>query len=310
VSKPIYLEIGSKDRVIAPSQNYLLKMNFIVLIYFCNIRKHCRKSLGIHIKISFMRKVFAYQIAESIDLRLFRKTYTGKEYFANMSEAFYIGDDERYFYAFSYGVVVFSNYDEIKISELIEFTKPFCKNILSEKMWDEIDVHDNAGYDRFGFNEIHLSRFDPDVMRIVMLNVGQSAALDYFSQQAASLLESTKIHTLELERSGKIHIGNKQLMRFIGKTLNMKNSIVENLYIIDSPDETWDDEYLNKIDTVLKNTFDIKDRFRDIDYQLQIIKDNLNLFVDMTHTRRSQNLEIIVIILILFEVIHALIKEF
>jgi len=67
---------------------------------------------------------------------------------------------------------------------------------------------------------------------------------------------------------------------------------------------------LNKIDTVLKNTFDIKDRFRDIDYQLQIIKDNLNLFVDMTHTRRSQNLEIIVIILILFEVIHALIKEF
>jgi len=255
-----------------------------------------------------MRKVFAYQIAESIDLRQFRKSYTGKEYFANTSEVFYTGDDERFFYVFSYGVVVFSNYDEVKTSELIDFIKPFCKNILSEKTWDEFVVHDNATQDKFGYNEIHLSRFDPDVMRIVMLNVGQSAALDYFSQQAALMLESTKIHTLELERSGKIHIGNKQLMRLIGKTMNVKNSIVENLYIIDSPDETWDDEYLNKIDTVLKNTFDIKDRFRDIDYQIQIIKDNLNLFVDMIQTRRSHNLEIIVIILILFEVIHALLK--
>jgi required for meiotic nuclear division protein 1 len=255
-----------------------------------------------------MRKIFAYQIAESIDLRQFRKSYSGKEYFANSSEVFYIGDDERFLYIFSYGVVVFLNYEEEQTSELIAFSKPFCKNILSEKMWDEFIVHDNASHDKFGFNEIHLSRFDPDVMRIVMLNVGQSAALDYYSQQASLMLESTKIHTLELERSGKIHISNKQLMHLIGKTMNVKNSIVENLYIIDSPDETWDDEYLNKIDSVLKNTFDLKDRFRDIDYQIQITKDNLNLFVDMIQTRRSHNLEIIVIVLILFEVIHALLK--
>ena len=256
-----------------------------------------------------MRKIFAYQIAESIDLRQFRKSYSEKEYFANSSEVFYPSNDERYFYVFSYGVVVFSNYDDDKVKELIELIKPFSKNILLEKMWEEFIVHEDAGYDQFGFNEIYLSRFDPDVMRIVMLNVGQSAALDYFSQQAASMLERTKIHTLELEKSGRIHINNKELMRFIGKALNVKNSIVENLYIIDSPDETWDDEYLNRIDSVLKNTFDIKDRFRDIDYQIQIIKDNLNLFVDMIQTRRSHNLEIIVIFLILFEVIHALIKE-
>lgn len=268
------------------------------------------KENGIQTKFLNMRNIYAYQIAESIDLRLFRKNYTGKEYFANSSEVFYTTDNERYLYVFSYGVVVFSNYEETDINQCVELIKPYCKNVLSEKMWDEFTVHDNAGYDRFGYNEIHLSRFDLDVMRIVMLNVGQSAALDYFSQQAASMLESTRIHTLELEKSGKIHIGNKQLMRFIGKTLNMKNSIVENLYIIDSPDETWDDEYLNKIDAVLKNTFDIKDRFRDIDYQIHIIKDNLDLFVDMMQHRRSQNLEIIVIILILFEVIHALLKEF
>ena len=56
-----------------------------------------------------MRNIYAYQIAESIDLRLFRKNYTGKEYFANSSEVFYTTDNEQYLYVFSYGVVVFSN---------------------------------------------------------------------------------------------------------------------------------------------------------------------------------------------------------
>lgn len=257
-----------------------------------------------------MKRIYAYQIAESIDLRLFRRNYTGKEYFANNSEAFYRSDNETYLYVFCYGVVVFCDYDEIKKSECIDFLKPYCKNILAEKMWDEFIVHQAESADVFGYNEIHLSRLEPDVLRIVMLNVGQSAALDYFTQQVSVLLENTKSHTLELEKSGTLRANNKQLLKFIGKTLNMKNSIVENLYIIDSPDETWDDEYLNKIDRVLKNTFDLKDRFRDIDYQLQIVKENLDLFIDMMQHRRSHNLEIIVIVLILFEVIHALIHDF
>lgn len=257
-----------------------------------------------------MKRIYACQIADSIDLRQFRRNYAGKEYSANSSEVFYKSDDDRLLCVLTYGVVVFYDYDEIKISECIEYLKPFCKNILQEKMWEEFTVQESEAEDRFGYNVISLSRYDTDVLRIVMLNVGQSAALDYFSQQASVLLENTKSHTIELERKGKLHINNKQLLKFIGKTLNVKNNIVENLYIIDSPDETWNDEYLNKIDRGLKHTFDLRDRFRDIDYQLQIIKENLDLFIDMMQHRRSHNLEIIVIVLILFEVIHALILDF
>lgn len=252
-----------------------------------------------------MLKIYAYQIAESIDLRQFRLSYAGKDSFANSSESFYVCGSGRLLNVFSYGVVVFCDYDDVQRSSFIEFIKPFCKNFLKEKMWDEIVVQDKADADKFGFGEVSLSRVDPDVMRIVMLNVGQSAALDYFSQQASALLENTKTYTLQLEHSGHLRIGNKQLLKFIGKTLNVRNNIVENLYIIDSPDETWDDEYLTRVDAALKHTFDIKDRFRDLDYRLHIVKDNLDLFIDMMQHRRSHLLEIIVIILILFEVVHA-----
>ena len=256
-----------------------------------------------------MKKIYAYQITEGIDIKQFRKQYAGAEYFANNSEVFYCGDNERYLYVFSYGVVVFSGYDETQMSESIEFLRPFCKILLPERNSEVFVINDEASKDKFGFNEAYLSKFNPDVMRIVMLNVGQSAALDYFSQQASGLLETTKAYTNELQKSGNLKISSKKLMKFIGKTLNVKNNIIENIYIIDSPDETWEDEYLTKLDSGLKNTFDIKDRFRDIEYHLQIVKENLDLFIDMSNHRRSNNLEIIVIVLILFEVIQALIES-
>jgi len=256
-----------------------------------------------------MRKIVANQISESIDIKRFRKDYTGTEYYFTSWEVFYQGDNDRYLYVLSYGVVIFSGYDEIKQSEFNEFIKPYCKNILTERLTEEFIINENSPFDRFEYNEIFLSRFDPVILRIAMLNVGQSVALDYFSQQTVQLLEETNQYTLKLEKKGKLDITNKSLLKFIGKVLNVKNRIVDSLYIIDSPEETWEDEYLHKIDSGLRNTFDLKIRFRELDYSLQIVKDNLDLFKDLMQHRRSNLLEVIIIILIMVEVINLIIEK-
>jgi uncharacterized Rmd1/YagE family protein len=256
-----------------------------------------------------MRKIVAHQISESIDIKRFRKDYVGSEYSVTSSEVFYKGNDDKYLYVLSYGVIVFSDYDEIKQSEFAEFIKPYCKNLLSERLMEEFVINENCNFDKFGYNEIFLSKFNPTILRIVMLNVGQSVSLDYFSQQTTQLLEETNRYTLKLEKYGKIDITNKSLLKFIGKALNVKNRIIDSLYIIDSPDETWEDEYLHKIDSGLRNTFDLKIRFKELDYSLQIVKDNLDLFKDLMHHRQSNLLEIIIIVLILVEVLNLIFEK-
>lgn len=251
-----------------------------------------------------MRRVVANQISESIDIKNFRKNYSGNEQYYTLSEVFYVGENEMYLYVLSYGVVVFAGYDEIKQSEFNEFIKLYCKNVLDQKLTEEFTINDDSRADKFEYNEIYLSRFDPLILRIVMLNVGQSVALDYFSQVTEKLLEETNQYTSNLERYGRLDINNKSLLKFIGKTLNIKNRIIDSLYIIDSPEETWDDKYIDKIDTGLRNTFDLKIRFKELDYSLEIVKDNLDLFRDLMQHRRSNQLEIIIIILILIEVIN------
>jgi required for meiotic nuclear division protein 1 len=254
-------------------------------------------------------KVFAFQIAEQIDLRNFRKAFTGNLFYSDSSELFYIADEDKFFFVLVYGVVVFSGYDDVKMSEIIEFLKPFCKNILTEKMEEEFQINIIKDNDVFGYNEISISRFDPMIMRIILINVAQSVSLDYFSRQAEILLDITQQQTLQLEKTGKLKISGKKLSKFIARSLNVKNRIADNLYIFNSPSETWEDEYLDKIDRGLKKTFDINSRYRAITEDVNIIKENLDLFKDLMQHQQNKMLEWIIIILILVEVINLLFEK-
>ena len=68
----------------------------------------------------------------------------------------------------------------------------------------------------------------------------------------------------------------------------------------------WDNKDLNFLNRQLKVNFDINTRFKDLDYRLQIVEDNLTLFTDVLNVRESSRLEWIVIILIAIEILIAL----
>ena len=105
----------------------------------------------------------------------------------------------------------------------------------------------------------------------------------------------------------KISISKTNLLKYIGKVLNVKNSIVDNLYILDDPNIVWDNEDLNLLNRQLKTNFDINTRFKDLDYRLQIVENNLKLFTDVLNVRESNRLEWVIIILIILEIIIALV---
>jgi uncharacterized Rmd1/YagE family protein len=251
----------------------------------------------------------SYQIADSIDMKAFKTAFPAEQYFGDADEAFYNMQNERYLYVFKYGVVCFLNYDEIRIAEFIRFITPFCKGMFSNKLKEELPIESGTAENKFGYNKIEITDGRIDAFRLIMLNVSQSVALDYYYDQTNTLLLETNHHTQRLERNGKLGISGINLKKFIGRTLNLKNKIAQNLYIFDSPDVTWEDEYLNKLDMGLKNTFDLQDRFRNIQEGLEIVKENLDLFKDIMQHRKSTALEWIIIILILVEIINLAVEK-
>jgi uncharacterized Rmd1/YagE family protein len=84
-----------------------------------------------------------------------------------------------------------------------------------------------------------------------MLNTSQSVALEQYSEITQQLLEETNQHTQYLEKKGKLNISRIRLKQFIGKVLNIKNQISENLYIFDEPESTWENKQLNRLNLEL-----------------------------------------------------------
>src|SRR4030095_9825023 len=228
-----------------------------------------------------MLKVFAFQIADSIDIRQFKAVYTAAIDHEDSDELFYRIKNEKFVYVFKYGIVCFLGYNEVEMTAFIQVISPYCKNLFNDHLSDEFDIETNAPQNKFGYNKIQIEHTDTETLRLIMLNVSQSVALDHFSQQTNMLLEETNFHTQILEQKGKLGISGIRLKKSIGRTLNLKNRITENLYIFDSPEETWEDENLNKLDLGLKKTFDLQTRFRTIQEGLAIIKENLELFKDL-----------------------------
>lgn len=254
-------------------------------------------------------KVLAYQISDNIDIKRFKSGFGKLPYFSDADELFYVIDADTCVYVFKYGVVSFLGYDEIKIAEFVRFITPFCKNFSGFRLSEEFDIETGSKEIRVGYNGIAIIEPSPDMLRLIMLNVSQSVALDYYEEVTGKLLWETNLQTQYLEKKGKLYMSGRSLKKYIGRTLNLKSNISENLYIFDAPPEAWEDEDLNKIDIGLKRTFDLQIRFRQIQDSLQIIKENFELFKDIMQHRSSYVLEMIIILLILIEVINLIIEK-
>jgi uncharacterized Rmd1/YagE family protein len=255
------------------------------------------------------RKVISYQIADSIDLKGFCNAFNAEVYYSDPSELFYKTGTDKYVYVFKYGAVCFLDFNSEEIGEFLANITPFCKTIFSNSFTDEFIVETGGKEVRVGFNKIEIPISNIDVFRLVMLNVAQSVALDYYEEQTNKLMAETNNYTQGLENKGKLGISGKKLKQYIGRTLLLRNRIAENIYVFDSPPETWENESLNKIDSDLKRTFDLQVRVRIIQEGLSIVKDNLELFRALLQYRNGNILEWIVIQLILVEVLNLIIEK-
>lgn len=254
-------------------------------------------------------KVEAIQLAESINIKKFRADFQTEAHSGTTTELFYtFSEKNRFLYVFDYGVVVFANYDAVAKSEFVNFIKNYATSLVTLNLSEEyrIEIQPDIEKPVVKNNYVSIAKTDSPMIRIIMLNIGQSVALDYYENLTDELISSSKHYILQLEQKGKISISKTNLLKYIGKVLNVKNSIIDNLYILDDPNLVWDHEELNLLNRNLKTNFDINTRFKDLDYRLQIVEDNLTLFTDVLNVRESSKLEWLIVILIFIEIIISL----
>jgi uncharacterized Rmd1/YagE family protein len=253
--------------------------------------------------------VQSYQIAQSVSIRAVRTNLDEKLLFGDSDELFFRLDEKKYLYVFQFGIVSFFNVGASEIDTMIAKITPFGKGAVSDLLNENIKVLVSENTLKVNFDSVTIPSFDEEMIRLIMLHTSQSVALDRYTEITTGLLEEASVHTKSLEDKGRLYISKKKLKKLIGRIMNIKNGIYENLYIFDSPEVTWQDEKLEKLDNDLKITFDLKNRYRNIQDSIAITKENLELFKDIWDHKESSTLEWIIIILILVEIIDLFVTK-
>lgn len=253
--------------------------------------------------------IVAYQVVENVQIKKFRSEYTGELISSSSFELFY-RYKAGYIYILNYGIVVFADVDEIDRSNFIRLLKSYGERNIGEAYQEDFIIEKaDISNPIFSYNSLSISEINSDIIRVVMLQVAQSAALDFYLEKSQQIFDETARLTTQLEIYGKLKGSKKMLLHIIGKALNTKNKIINDLYVIDAPPSVWENELLGKVNDGLNKVFDINTRFKEIEYMLKSVESNLSIFIELIDTKVNQRLEWIIIILILIEVIHFTIVE-
>lgn len=256
-------------------------------------------------------KLTAFYVAKHLETRGIRSQQDVRPLADTSSELFYGFPGDRYQYYFNYGIVVFAGYDEREMEEMIKAVSSYQRFPVTRPSRDEFDIRFDPGAGmRFEFHELVLGTLNDEVYRIVMLNLAQSLALDQYLNTAENLLSEIKGFTNQLEKTGKLSIRRRNMMRFLGRALNTQNSIVQNIYIFDAPELVWENELLDQLHRGLIKHFDLRMRFSEVEYMMKMIEANLTVFTGIVNQRESNVLEIIIILLIFVEVLDFFINKF
>ncbi|MEQ8924931.1 MAG: RMD1 family protein, partial [Fulvivirga sp.] len=226
----------------------------------------------------------AYSIADHIDIKSFKLDNTSKLIFSSSTELYYQENMYKYLYILSHGTIVFLNYEKSDEIRFIERIKKYCQKFNPVFYDDILHVKLSSREElSVSFSKLTINQFNNDVNKIIMLNLSQSVTLDKYNFETEQLLGEIRKHTNSMEQRGTIEISQKNALKFIGKTLSTKNNIAENLYIIDTPDKTWEDEYINNLHKSLTLYFELTPRYRSIENTIKIIEDNLSIFTTFNH---------------------------
>ncbi|WP_370089731.1 RMD1 family protein [Ekhidna sp.] len=253
----------------------------------------------------------AYLVADKIDLASYKKDYPDKLISSTSSELYYHVAEDQYMYLLSYGVVVFSSMTKGEMLGYMDTILSYSSNWKLQPVEDDLEVAFNGDKQiTIGFNTLHIGRFDHPVNRMIMLHLAQTVTLDHYAILGEQILRNITSYTDLMRVKGRIILSKRKALRFIGTTLATKNTIAENLYILDSPEIAWEDEFLDQLHKKLVNHFELAQRYRALENTLKIVGDNLDVYISYNNHRESSRLEWIIIILIVIEVVDTLLAKF
>ena len=216
---------------------------------------------------------------------------------------------DKYLVIFKYGVLVFWGLDQGEINETIIKIADYIDSPLEEPKKEELEVKIGRK-DKISTDYLDLSELSMEKVAIISEVLSRSVAMEYFEMELENVLRGFGEITKKLSEGGKINLSNRALLKKVGFAMNMQHLIVNQLAMLDKPEITWESANLDEFYNELTEEYEIEERYVTLSKKLEIIFRDIEFIMNFMDTRRGFFMELIIIVLIAFEIVLFLYERF
>lgn len=221
--------------------------------------------------------------------------------------------ENKHVYIYYFGSIVFINMEFHEIQDVVKYLKTIDKNLKIDniqKYTDDYRLEVNPEYEySLGNEAMTASVFEEYYLDIISMILAKSISLEKVEYETDKLLDNIEDVIGFLEQ-GKLNMSDKDLAKTTAEVIRFKYNTISNLMLFEKPRAAWNNEDIEKFFMEMMDLFDLEDRYAKITRKTEILRNITEVFGSLSHEKRATKLEVIVIVLILFEVIIALIEFF
>jgi len=251
------------------------------------------------------RYVFqAYHLAETFRLKKIEPQMGMNAVTRLGAKLVYEEGEASFVFLYRFGSIVFFNVEPQRQTAIIEKVKTIIGKtdiaVTSEEYGLEVnkDAKNASEFERAIVDRLTLDRIE-----LLALAIAQSTALEHFELQVDDLLSKSHDIANLLQTAGRLTRRTRSIHKYIGYCMATNQQLASSMYILDKPDETWNDKVLDDLYLDAIDTFELKDRYKTVDHKLRLVEDHLEISSTLPAHRKAAFLEWTIIILIAVEVV-------
>ena len=234
------------------------------------------------------------KVAEKLDKNLIGKR---REFLT------YLLGPHEFMFVFSFGAVVFVNVTKDTQSAIRRSLTKFFAAPIKKAYGETYTLREREGKFVVGDEATDLPAVGVEEIEIVARILAQSVALEHIEDLADEALANVEATNTGLERSGFFLKNGRGILHLVGQNNNLVQFVISKLSLLDKPAITWERKQLETLFSQLADIFELRSRFRNIEYKIGFARTNSEFAFDVLHGQQANFLEIIIILLFIFDIV-------
>src|ERR1700760_2184842 len=205
---------------------------------------------------------------------------------------------------FRYGAVVFLGLTADQEAEFIERLHTRCAGKISpsEEEWAKVQIAREGGEPIPVGGPILVQDISLQRLLVVADALAKSVVLARDEREVANVFDTIEPFARELATSGKTSKNRADLLKLLGNSLLVQHRVSGRVAVGEKPDVLWERPDLERLYARLEDEYELSERVDTLNRQLTVIAETATTLADIIDPKRSLRLEIIVVILIAFEI--------